>query len=140
MTTTVLKAPQGLPKPMILSVLSRGYERKLSARGANFSGGQKQRLLIARALAAKPSILILDDSSSALDYKTDAQLRSEILAHFPETTIIMIAQRISSVRFADKILVLDGGKTAGFGSDEELMENCEEYRRIYESQHGGEEL
>lgn len=117
-----------------------GYERKLSARGANFSGGQKQRLLIARALAAKPSILILDDSSSALDYKTDAQLRSEILAHFPETTIIMIAQRISSVRFADKILVLDGGKTAGFGSDEELMENCEEYRRIYESQHGGEKL
>ena len=96
--------------------------------------------MIARALAAKPSILILDDSSSALDYKTDAQLRSEILAHFPETTIIMIAQRISSVRFADKILVLDGGKTAGFGSDEELMENCEEYRRIYESQHGGEKL
>ena len=111
----------------------------LTARGANFSGGQKQRLLIARALASSPEILVLDDSSSALDYKTDAQLRKTLLQNLPETTIIMIAQRISSVKFADKILVLDGGKAVGLGSDEELMRTCEVYRRIYASQHEGGE-
>ncbi len=116
-----------------------GYEGMLTARGANFSGGQKQRLLIARALAASPEILILDDSSSALDYKTDAQLRKALLENLPDTTIVMIAQRISSVKFADKILVLDGGKVAGLGSDEELMRSCEVYRRIYASQHEGGE-
>lgn len=116
-----------------------GYEGMLTARGANFSGGQKQRLLIARALASSPEILVLDDSSSALDYKTDAQLRKTLLQNLPETTIIMIAQRISSVKFADKILVLDGGKAVGLGSDEELMRTCEVYRRIYASQHEGGE-
>lgn len=122
-----------------IDALEEGYESELTARGANFSGGQKQRLLIARALAGRPDILILDDSSSALDYKTDAQLRSAILENFPETTIVMIAQRISSVRFADKILVLDGGRIVGFGSDKELMKTCEVYRNIYRSQHGEEE-
>lgn len=113
-----------------------GYEGMLTTRGANFSGGQKQRLLIARALAASPEILILDDSSSALDYRTDAMLRKTLLEHLPETTIVMIAQRISSVRFADKILVLDSGRVAGFGSNKELMKDCEVYRNIYASQHG----
>lgn len=112
-----------------------GFESELTARGANFSGGQKQRLLIARALAASPEILILDDSSSALDYRTDAQLRKTLLERLPDTTIVMIAQRISSVRFADRILVLDEGRAVGFGSDSELMEACEVYRRIYASQH-----
>lgn len=116
-----------------------GYEGTLTARGANFSGGQKQRLLIARALAASPEILVLDDSSSALDYKTDAQLRRTLLREMRGTTVIMIAQRISSVRFADHILVLDGGRAVGFGTDAELMQTCAEYRAIYDSQHGEEE-
>ncbi len=113
-----------------------GYDAMLTARGANFSGGQKQRLLIARALAASPAFLILDDSSSSLDYRTDAQLRKALPEQLPDTTIIMIAQRISSVRFADKILVLDRGEAVGFGSDEELMRTCALYRSIYASQHG----
>ena len=116
-----------------------GYESNLTARGANFSGGQKQRLLIARALAAAPEILILDDSSSALDYRTDAQLRKTLREQLPDTTIVMIAERISSVRFADKILVLDKGKAVGFGPDEELMRTCEVYRNIYASQHADDE-
>ena len=117
-----------------------GMDGTLTARGANFSGGQKQRLLIARALAAAPEILILDDSSSALDYKTDALLRKTLRENLPDTAIVMIAQRISSVRFADKILVLDDGRAAGFGSDEALMCSCGVYRSIYASQHGEEEV
>lgn len=112
-----------------------GYDGQLTARGANYSGGQKQRLLIARALAASPEILILDDSSSALDYRTDAELRRTLLENLTHTTVVMIAQRISSVRFADRILVMDGGRAVGFGSDGELMQTCETYRRIYASQH-----
>lgn len=114
--------------------LDEGYDSKLTVRGSNFSGGQKQRMLIARALADNPEILVLDDSSSALDYKTDASLRATLREKYPDTTIILIAQRISSVRFADKILVLDKGRAAGLGSDAELMKTCEVYRSIYESQ------
>ncbi len=114
--------------------LDEGYDSKLTVRGSNFSGGQKQRMLIARALAGNPEILVLDDSSSALDYKTDASLRATLREKYPDTTIILIAQRISSVRFADKILVLDKGRAAGLGSDAELMKTCEVYRSIYESQ------
>ena len=114
--------------------LENGYDSKLTVRGANFSGGQKQRMLIARALAGNPEILVLDDSSSALDYKTDAALRATLKECYPDTTIILIAQRISSVRFADKILVLDKGACVGFADDKTLMENCEIYRRIFESQ------
>lgn len=117
--------------------LDSGYDSKLTVRGANFSGGQKQRLLIARALAGDPEILVLDDSSSALDYKTDAQLRATLREKYPDTTIIMIAQRISSVRFADKILVLDRGEAAGLGDDATLMKTCPVYRSIYESQNEG---
>lgn len=115
-----------------------GMEDTVSIKGANLSGGQKQRVLIARALAAEPEILILDDSSSALDYKTDAALRGEIRTHFSDTTTIMIAQRISSVMFADHILVLDEGRTIGYGTHEELMRDCEIYREISRSQMGGE--
>ena len=117
-----------------------GYGALLTARGANFSGGQKQRLLIARALASSPEILVLDDSSSALDYRTDAELRKTLLKNLPNSTVILIAQRISSVRFADRILVLENGKVAGFGSDEGLMQTCETYRCIYASQHEEEIL
>ena len=115
-----------------------GYDGMLTGRGANYSGGQKQRLLIARALAGSPEILVLDDSSSALDYRTDAALRQTLLTHLKDCTVVMIAQRISSVRFADRIHVLDGGRAVGFGDDAALMRTCEVYRRIYASQHGAE--
>ena len=108
----------------------------LDIRGANLSGGQKQRVLIARALAAGPEILILDDSSSALDYRTDALLRRQLREHFRGTTTILIAQRISSVMHADHILVLEDGEMIGYGTHEELMKTCEVYREISRSQTG----
>lgn len=113
-----------------------GLNYGLAAKGANFSGGQKQRLLVARALSGEKDVIVLDDSSSALDYKTDAALRKALKENFSERTIIMIAQRISSVRHADKILVLDNGKAAGLGSDEELRESCPLYGEILRSQGG----
>lgn len=106
----------------------------LDIRGANLSGGQKQRVLIARALAARPEILILDDSSSALDYRTDARLRKQLKENFKDTTTVMIAQRISSVMNADHIMVLEDGRMIGYGTHSELMKNCEVYREISYSQ------
>ncbi|MBR4304163.1 MAG: ABC transporter ATP-binding protein [Clostridia bacterium] len=117
-----------------------GYEAQVAARGANLSGGQKQRLLIARALAGAPEILILDDSSSALDYKTDAAMRAGVAKNFAGTTTIIIAQRVSSVRSCDKILVLERGQALGLGTHEELLKTCELYREIHTLQMGeGEE-
>ena len=113
-----------------------GLNYGLAAKGAYFSGGQKQRLLVARALSGEKDVIVLDDSSSALDYKTDAALRKALKENFSDRTIIMIAQRISSVRHADKILVLDNGKAAGLGSDEELRESCPLYGEILRSQGG----
>lgn len=113
-----------------------GIDEKLDIKGANLSGGQKQRIFIARALAGHPDILILDDSSSALDYKTDAELRKELREHFTDTTCIVVAQRISSVMGADHIMVLEEGRILGYGSHEELMRDCEVYREIGESQMG----
>lgn len=112
----------------------RGYDNHINIRGANLSGGQKQRILIARALAAHPDILILDDSSSALDYKTDAALRHELAAHFADTTKFIIAQRVSSILHADHIMVLEDGKMVGYGTHEELLACCEIYREIRDSQ------
>ena len=112
----------------------RGYDSRMNVRGANLSGGQKQRILIARALAAHPDILILDDSSSALDYRTDASLRHELSKYFADTTKLIIAQRVSSIMHADHILVLEDGKMTGYGTHEELLENCEIYREIRDSQ------
>lgn len=114
----------------------QGFDTKVAVRGADLSGGQKQRLLIARALAAHPEILILDDSSSALDYKTDAALRKNIRQDFKDTTTIMIAQRISSIMQADHICVLEDGYIVGFGTHEELMESCDIYNEISRSQMG----
>lgn len=108
----------------------------LNIKGANLSGGQKQRVLIARALAAKPEILILDDSSSALDYRTDAQLRRGIKEHFQGTTLVIVAQRVSSIRGADHILVLQDGEPIGYGTHEELMKGCEVYAEISRTQTG----
>jgi len=115
-----------------------GEDGLLSIRGANLSGGQKQRILIARALAAHPQILVLDDSSSALDYKTDATLRTNIKKYFDDTTLIIIAQRISSIMNADHIMVLEDGECIGYGTHEELLKNCETYREISISQLGGD--
>ena len=108
----------------------------LNIKGANLSGGQKQRVLIARALAAKPEILILDDSSSALDYRTDAELRRGIKEHFTDTTLVIVAQRVSSIRNADHILVLEDGVPIGYGKHEELLKDCEVYAEIAKSQMG----
>ena len=107
-----------------------GMDADVVVRGNNLSGGQKQRLLIARALAANPEILILDDSSSALDYHTDSELRKALRQNYRNTTTVLVAQRISSLRHADLILVLDDGAVIGAGTHEELMEGCEEYRII----------
>jgi ATP-binding cassette subfamily B protein len=117
--------------------LEEGLDHNLSSRGTNLSGGQRQRLLIARALAANPAILILDDSSSALDYRTDADLRRTLAEHFRETTKIIVAQRISSILYADHILVLEQGRISGYGTHQELLESCPLYREISHSQMGG---
>ena len=110
------------------------YDYKAAIKGANLSGGQKQRILIARAFAAKPEILILDDASSALDYKTDAKLRKALKEHYAESTIILVAQRISSVMSCDHIMVMEEGRIIGYGTHEELLESCEVYKEIYVSQ------
>jgi ATP-binding cassette subfamily B protein len=113
-----------------------GYEYAAAIKGANLSGGQKQRLLIARALASHPEILVLDDSSSALDYKTDANLRTALREHYQNTTTIMIAQRISSIMNMDHILVMEDGKMIGYGNHDELIHSCSVYSEIYQSQMG----
>ena len=112
------------------------FEAELVPKGANLSGGQKQRMLLSRAMAGNPYILLLDDSSSALDYKTDAALRRALSRSFARTTKIIVAQRVSSIRTADKILVLEDGKEAGYGTHEELMRSCPSYREIAEAQMG----
>ncbi len=114
-----------------------GYGHLLDAKGANISGGQKQRLLIARAVAGSPKILIFDDSSSALDYKTDSELRRAISAELADTTTVIVAQRVSSVMSCDLILVIDEGRIIGSGTHEELMRSCSVYSEISRSQMGG---
>ena len=116
--------------------LEEGLDYQASIKGANLSGGQKQRILVARALAARPEILILDDASSALDYRTDAAMRKAIAQHHADSTLIMIAQRVSSVMNMTKILVLDNGRCIGYGTHEELLASCPAYRETYEVQMG----
>lgn len=113
-----------------------GLEADVTVRGGNLSGGQKQRLLIARSLAGGPSILVLDDASSALDYRTDAKLRRALRANYRDTTTVVVAQRVSSLMHADLILVLDDGRVIGSGTHEALMRTCEEYRLIAQTQMG----
>ena len=122
----------------MIEALPERYDYRATKAGANLSGGEKQRVLIARALAGKPDLLILDDASSALDYKTDAALRKAIRTNYPDTTTITIAQRISSVMSMDRILVMENGQMLGYGTHEELLESCEVYRDIYISQTGGD--
>lgn len=120
-----------------ISAFPEGYGHMLSQHGTNISGGQKQRVLIARAIAAKPEILILDDSSSALDYKTDANLRRALKEHMNGTTLITVAQRVSSVKDCDTIIVMEKGDIIGSGTHEELLASCPVYREISDSQMGG---
>ncbi len=120
-----------------ITARQEGYDYVLAQKGTNISGGQKQRLLIARALAARPDILILDDSSSALDYKTDAALRRALAERVKGCTVVTVAQRVSSIKDCDLILVLDEGRIIGMGDHEHLLNTCPEYEQISQSQMGG---
>ena len=120
-----------------ITAFSDGFSHQITTGGTNISGGQRQRLLISRAIAGKPEILILDDSSSALDYKTDANLRLALSRDIPDSTVITVAQRVSSVKNCDLILVIENGAIIGCGKHEALMQNCTEYKEISDSQMGG---
>lgn len=115
----------------------KGYDTYIEQGGSNVSGGQKQRLCIARALLKKPKILILDDSTSAVDTRTDVMIRKAFREAIPDTTKIIIAQRVSSVEDADQVIVLDDGKINGIGTHEELLKTNAIYREVYESQKKG---
>ena len=115
----------------------KGYETDLSQGGLNLSGGQKQRLCIARAMIKQPKILILDDSTSAVDTATEAKIRESFYTKLKDTTVLIIAQRISSVKDADKIIVLDEGKIESIGNHEQLMQSSEIYQEIYKTQQRG---
>jgi ATP-binding cassette subfamily B protein len=114
--------------------LSDGYDSRINQGGRNLSGGQRQRLTIARALVRSPRILILDDSSSALDYATDARLRESISRNCKDTTVIMVSQRANTVKNANQIIVLEDGKMVGIGKHDELYKTCNIYREICDSQ------
>ena len=120
-----------------ITAFSDGYSHAVTTGGTNLSGGQRQRLLISRAIAGNPDILILDDSSSALDYKTDANLRMALSKDIPDSTVITVAQRVISVKNCDLILVIENGEVIGCGKHEELIKNCTEYKEISDSQMGG---
>ncbi len=132
----ILEAVRDAQASEFIAGLPDGLEHEAAIKGANLSGGQKQRIFVARALAARPEILVLDDSSSALDYKTDAAMRRAIAENHGDSTTIMIAQRVSSVMNMTRILVLDNGKCVGYGTHEELMENCPAYRETFKVQMG----
>ena len=114
-----------------------GYDTYIEQGGTNVSGGQRQRLCIARALLKKPKVLILDDSTSAVDTKTDEMIRKALKEQIPDVTKIIIAQRVSSVKDADRIIVLDDGRLIAMGTHEQLLETCDIYREVYESQNKG---
>ena len=133
----IVKAARIAQADDFITDFADGYSHGLSTAGTNISGGQKQRILISRALAADPEILVLDDSSSALDYKTDAALRRALAENMGDTTVVTVAQRVSSVKNCDLIIVLEEGAVIGMGDHAHLLENCPEYREISESQMGG---
>lgn len=130
----LMRAAETAQAKEIIDGKEGGLDAKIEQGGKNLSGGQRQRLTIARALVKQPEILILDDSASALDYATDAALRKSLREYSRGMTVFIVSQRASSVRFADKIIVLDDGIAVGIGTHDELMESCEVYREIYESQ------
>ena len=120
-----------------INEFTEGYDHLLSPKGTNISGGQKQRVFISRAIAGNPEILVLDDSTSALDYRTELMLRNALNENFNDTTVITVAQRVSAVKNCDLILVIDNGKIIGSGTHDELMDSCPEYEEISNSQMGG---
>ena len=120
--------------------MPKKYDSNISQGGTNVSGGQKQRLSIARAIARNPEIYIFDDTFSALDYKTDYVLRKELKEYTKDATSIIVAQRIGTIKNADKIIVLDKGKTVGIGTHKELLNKCKVYKEIAYSQLSKEEL
>ena len=115
-----------------------GLESEVVSRGQNFSGGQQQRMLLARALAGKPDILLLDDATSALDFKTEASLRAALRDGYRDSTILIVAQRISAIMYCDLILVMEDGVPKGLGTHDELMRTCPIYQEIAALQLGGE--
>ena len=133
----ILEASKHAQAYEFISNLPTQFDHMLTSKGTNLSGGQRQRVLLSRALAVNPDILILDDSSSALDYKTDAKLRQALKDYYADTTSIIIAQRVSSILHCDLILVMDEGKCIGMGTHEHLLETCKEYKEISDSQMGG---
>ena len=133
----IVKAAKLAQAHDFITAFPDGYGHSISTGGTNLSGGQRQRVLISRAIALRPEILILDDSSSALDYRTDANLRKALSENLPDSTVITVAQRVSSVKNCDLILVIEEGAVIGCGTHEDLMETCEEYRQISDSQMGG---
>lgn len=136
----ILQAIEDAQASEFINTLDDGIDHHLNAKATNLSGGQKQRVLLSRALAGNPEILILDDSSSALDYKTDAKLRQVLSEKYSEMTTIMIAQRVSSIQSADHIILIDKGEIIGHGTHEELLENSEPYHEIYINQSGGDSV
>jgi len=130
----IIKAAKIAQAHEFINELENGYDTEITRGGKNFSGGQRQRLTIARALVRKPEILILDDSSSALDFATDAKLRKAIKENSKNMTVIIVSQRVSSIKEADKIIVFDDGMIVGFGTNQELLNSCEIYREICTSQ------
>ncbi len=134
---SLLRAAEIAQASEFISAFEDGLDHHLNSKGTNLSGGQRQRLLITRALASNPEILVLDDSSSALDYKTDARLRRAIRESMTDVTTVIVAQRVSSIMHCDLILVLEDGKIIGKGTHEALMQTCSVYREISESQIGG---
>ena len=134
-----IAAAAGHAQAEFIAAREGGMDAEVQVRGNNLSGGQKQRLLIGRALAGNPEILVLDDASSALDYQTDARLRRALREHYRDTTTVLVAQRISSLRHADLILVLDEGAVIGMGNHQQLMAACEEYAYLAHIQMGDRE-
>lgn len=130
----VIEAARAAQAEEFINKLREGYQTRVARGGLNLSGGQKQRITIARALLATSEILILDDSSSALDYATEAALRRSIRRYHPDTTMLLVTQRVSTVLHADRIIVLEEGRIAGNGTHQELLEHCEAYREICHSQ------
>ena len=133
----LVKAAEIAQAKEFIDKLPNGFDTHINQGGRNLSGGQKQRLTIARALTGKPEVLILDDSASALDFATDAALRKAIAANTENMTVIIVSQRANSIKYADKIIVLDDGEAVGMGTHSELMDSCEVYREIVMSQEGG---
>jgi len=135
----IIRAAEIAQASKFISTLEQGYDSQIAQGGTNVSGGQKQQLSIARALAKHPEIYIFDDSFSALDFKTDAKLRQALKKETKEDTVLIIAQRVTTVMDADRIMVLDGGKIVGMGIHQDLIKTCEVYREIVASQLSEEE-